>query len=75
MSHTLLVVALVVSEVVTALLECLADTYYTAVSEYAENALDKLGFLTVKADVLVVEEFNEGLAHSHNWHLYHSLIE
>ena len=61
--HALLVVTLEVGQVVTALFERLADTDHAAVAEDAEDAFDELGFLAVKADVLVVEELDEGLRH------------
>ena len=42
MSHTLLVVTLIISEAVSALLESLTDTYYTSVTENTEDAVNKM---------------------------------
>ena len=61
--HALLIVSLIVGQVVTALFERLADTDHTAVTEDTENTFDELGFHAVKADILVVEEFDKGLRH------------
>ena len=72
MSHTLLVVTLIISEAVSALLKSLTDTDNAAVAEYAENTVNKFCFNSVKANVLIIKEFNESLSHC-KFHNYFSL--
>ena len=55
MGHTLLVVTLIISEAMSALFKCLTYTNNTAVTEYAENTINKFTLFTVKADVFLVK--------------------
>ena len=73
MSHTLLVFALIKSETVSALFESLTDTDNTAVTENAENTVNKFCFNSVKADILIIKEFDKSLCHS-QFHFYISFV-
>jgi hypothetical protein len=46
---------------VSALFKCLTDADNASVTEYAEYAVNKFGFNTVKADILIIQEFNKCL--------------
>jgi len=62
-SHGLFVVALVESEVMTALFQCLSDTDYAAVSEDPDDPVHKFFFFPVKLNELVIKEFHDRLSH------------
>jgi len=70
--HALFVLALVESQAMATLFEGLADPDDTTMAKNTEDALDKLLFLAVKADVLVVHEFEQSLSHcqSNSTHVY-----
>jgi len=72
MGHALFVLALVESQAVVTLFEGLADTDDAAMAEDTEDTLDKLLFLAVKTDVLVVHELEQSLSHcqSNCTHVY-----
>ena len=61
--HALLIAALVHHQVTGVLLQGLAQAQYVAVTEDGEDAGDELGFHAVDAEVLVIEEFHQGLGH------------
>ena len=61
MSHALLIVTLIEFKAVTALFKSLTYTDNAAVTENTENAVNKFCFNSVKADILIIKEFNESL--------------
>ena len=63
MSHTLLIMSLIICKAMSALLESLTDTNYTTVTENTEDTVNELGFFSVKAYVLIIKKLYKSLSH------------
>ena len=68
MGHALLVATLVNLQAAGIFFQRLAQAHHDAVAENGEHAIDKLGLHPVQLDILIVQEFYNGLAHSHHTH-------
>jgi len=61
--HPLFIVALVVHQSALVLFQRLAYAGNASVAEHPENTPDEFVFLPVKFNILIVEEFHQGLRH------------
>ncbi|MNC76875.1 hypothetical protein D3C75_1286940 [compost metagenome] len=63
MGHALLVTALMDHQVAAVLLQRLAQAQHVAVAKNGKHPGDELALDAIDLDVLVIEEFHQGLGH------------
>ena len=68
MGHTLLIPALINTQVAGGFIQRLPQAHHNSVAEDGEHAVHKLGFYAVQLYILIIQEFHNGLAHSHDAH-------
>ena len=61
--HALFVAALMHHQLAAVLLQCLAETQHVAVTENGKYPGDEFALDSIHLDVLVIEEFHQGLGH------------
>ena len=75
MGHTLLIAALVHPERTGILIQRLSQSDHDSVAKDGKHTVNKFCLDTVQLNVLIVQEFYNGLAHSHDAHWFSSLSQ
>ena len=66
--HALLIPTLINTQVAGVFVQRLPQAHHNSVAEDGEHAVHKFGFYAVQLYILIIQEFHNGLAHSHDAH-------